>query len=127
MGRHGAAASGRARDELGYAALRGGEVAGEHTVFLFGEAERLELTHPETGARVRLESPLPVELVDVLRRAGIAPPASITAPPNFPAANSSAWPSRAPSPTGRCCCLRMNPPEILIRGLPPMYTANSCG
>jgi 23S rRNA pseudouridine955/2504/2580 synthase len=41
---------------------------------LFLHAERLELPHPETGARVRLESALPAELVDVLRRAGITPP-----------------------------------------------------
>ncbi len=39
----------RAKDELGYAALRGGEVAGEHTVFLFGDSERLELTHRATS------------------------------------------------------------------------------
>lgn len=35
------------RDEgsLGYAALRGGDVAGEHTIFFLGDGERLELTH----------------------------------------------------------------------------------
>ncbi|RJO71368.1 MAG: 4-hydroxy-tetrahydrodipicolinate reductase [Myxococcales bacterium] len=31
--------------QIGVHALRGGEVVGEHTVFLFGEGERLELTH----------------------------------------------------------------------------------
>jgi 4-hydroxy-tetrahydrodipicolinate reductase len=31
--------------ELGYAALRGGDVAGEHTVYFFGGQERLEITH----------------------------------------------------------------------------------
>jgi 23S rRNA pseudouridine955/2504/2580 synthase len=41
---------------------------------LFLHAERLEVPHPESGARVRLESPLPDELVDVLRRAGIPAP-----------------------------------------------------
>ncbi|MGZ5958251.1 MAG: RluA family pseudouridine synthase [Myxococcaceae bacterium] len=41
---------------------------------LFLHAERLEVPHPETGARVRLESPLPDELVDVLRRAAIPAP-----------------------------------------------------
>ncbi len=35
----------RNRDELGIQALRGGDVVGEHTVFFFGDAERLELTH----------------------------------------------------------------------------------
>lgn len=39
----------RAADELGYAAVRGGEVAGEHTVYLFGDDERLELTHRATS------------------------------------------------------------------------------
>lgn len=35
----------READTIGTAALRGGDVAGEHTVFLFGDGERLELTH----------------------------------------------------------------------------------
>lgn len=47
-GRHGIGEP-RSRDELGYAALRGGDVAGEHTVFFFGENERIELTHRATS------------------------------------------------------------------------------
>jgi len=39
----------RADDELGYAALRGGDVSGEHTVFFFGGGERVELTHRATS------------------------------------------------------------------------------
>ncbi len=35
-------------DSLGYAVARGGDVAGEHTVFFFGDGERLELTHRST-------------------------------------------------------------------------------
>lgn len=35
----------RGRQEIGIQTLRGGEVVGEHTVFLFGPTERLELTH----------------------------------------------------------------------------------
>lgn len=35
----------RQTGEVGYGALRGGDVAGEHTVYLFGQGERLELTH----------------------------------------------------------------------------------
>lgn len=35
----------RGGDELGIAALRGGDVSGEHTVFFFGEGERIEVTH----------------------------------------------------------------------------------
>ena len=38
--------------EIGTAALRGGTVAGEHTVFLFGDSERLELTHRATDRDV---------------------------------------------------------------------------
>jgi 4-hydroxy-tetrahydrodipicolinate reductase len=47
-GRHGIGEP-RAKDELGYAALRGGDVAGEHTVFFFGDNERIELTHRATS------------------------------------------------------------------------------
>jgi|JI10StandDraft_1071094.scaffolds.fasta_scaffold715018_2 4-hydroxy-tetrahydrodipicolinate reductase len=35
----------RSEGEIGLMALRGGDVVGEHTVYLFGPAERLELTH----------------------------------------------------------------------------------
>lgn len=35
----------RKPSELGMHALRGGDVVGDHTVFLFGQGERLELTH----------------------------------------------------------------------------------
>jgi 4-hydroxy-tetrahydrodipicolinate reductase len=35
----------RKPEELGVVALRGGDVIGDHTVFLFGNGERLELTH----------------------------------------------------------------------------------
>ncbi len=35
----------RTATEIGVQALRGGDVVGEHTVFFFGEGERLELTH----------------------------------------------------------------------------------
>jgi 4-hydroxy-tetrahydrodipicolinate reductase len=34
---------------IGFAALRGGDVAGDHTVFFTGEGERLELTHRAGG------------------------------------------------------------------------------
>lgn len=39
----------RAPEELGYAAMRGGDVAGEHTVYFFGDGERIELTHRATS------------------------------------------------------------------------------
>ena len=35
----------RGHNEIGMQSLRGGDVVGEHTVFFFGAAERLELTH----------------------------------------------------------------------------------
>lgn len=40
---------------------------------LFLHAERIEFPHPQGGRRVVLEAPLPAELAEVLRRAGIAP------------------------------------------------------
>lgn len=39
----------RAAEELGVLALRGGDVVGDHTVFLLGNGERLELTHRATN------------------------------------------------------------------------------
>lgn len=38
----------RTEDEIGVFGVRGGTVAGEHTVFFFGENERIELTHRAT-------------------------------------------------------------------------------
>ena len=35
----------RQADEVGMHAVRGGDVVGDHTVFFFGEGERIELTH----------------------------------------------------------------------------------
>lgn len=39
----------RPSDELGILALRGGDVIGDHTVYLFGPGERIELTHRATS------------------------------------------------------------------------------
>jgi 4-hydroxy-tetrahydrodipicolinate reductase len=39
----------RPHQEVGVQALRGGDVVGEHTVFFFGEGERVELTHRATS------------------------------------------------------------------------------
>lgn len=38
--------------EIGLHALRGGEVVGEHTVFFFGEHDRIELTHRASDRRI---------------------------------------------------------------------------
>lgn len=35
----------RKKDEIGIQTLRGGDVAGDHTVFFFGQGERIEITH----------------------------------------------------------------------------------
>ena len=35
----------RRRDEIGVQSLRGGDVVGVHTVYFFGEGERIEITH----------------------------------------------------------------------------------
>jgi 4-hydroxy-tetrahydrodipicolinate reductase len=35
----------RASEEIGVLAMRGGDVIGDHTAFLFGDGERIELTH----------------------------------------------------------------------------------
>ena len=39
----------RAPKEIGIQALRGGDVVGEHTIFFFGDGERVELTHRATS------------------------------------------------------------------------------
>jgi 4-hydroxy-tetrahydrodipicolinate reductase len=39
----------RPKNEIGLQTLRGGDVVGEHTVFFFGEGERVELTHRATS------------------------------------------------------------------------------
>lgn len=42
----------RTKEEIGVLALRGGDVSGEHTVFFFGNGERLEITHRATNRRI---------------------------------------------------------------------------
>ncbi len=39
----------RRQNEIGVQTLRGGDVVGDHTVFFFGEGERLEITHRATS------------------------------------------------------------------------------
>ncbi len=39
----------RPRAEIGVQSLRGGDVVGEHTVFFYGDGERIELTHRATS------------------------------------------------------------------------------
>ncbi len=42
----------RPADEIGFQTIRGGDVAGEHTVHFLGNGERLELTHRASERRV---------------------------------------------------------------------------
>ena len=42
----------RPLDEVGVMALRGGDVVGEHTLYLVGEGERVELTHRATDRTI---------------------------------------------------------------------------
>ena len=42
----------RKKDEIGVFALRGGTVAGEHTVYFFGEEETLSIAHTAASRRV---------------------------------------------------------------------------
>lgn len=50
-GRDGMSA-GRPRDEIGVFGVRGGDVAGDHTVYLLGAGERIELTHRASSREV---------------------------------------------------------------------------
>ncbi len=47
-----AEAGGRKKDRIAMAAIRAGDLVGEHTVIFAGEGERLELTHEATSRRV---------------------------------------------------------------------------
>lgn len=42
----------RKAGDIGFSVARGGDVAGEHTVFFFGQQERLELTHRATDRAI---------------------------------------------------------------------------
>lgn len=42
----------RQSGEIGFQAVRGGDVAGEHTVYFLADGERLELTHRATDRRI---------------------------------------------------------------------------
>jgi 4-hydroxy-tetrahydrodipicolinate reductase len=42
----------RTLEEIGISALRGGDSVGEHTLMMFGEGERLELTHRATNRAI---------------------------------------------------------------------------
>jgi 4-hydroxy-tetrahydrodipicolinate reductase len=61
----------RVSGEIGHQALRGGDVAGEHTVFFLGDGERLELTHRATDRGVFARGALLAAQCIVNCRAGL--------------------------------------------------------
>ncbi len=61
----------RHRDEIGYQAIRGGDVAGEHTVFFLADGERLELTHRSTDRQVFARGALAAASRIIDREAGM--------------------------------------------------------
>jgi 4-hydroxy-tetrahydrodipicolinate reductase len=56
---------------IGFAALRGGDVAGDHTVIYAGEGERLELTHRAGGRGIFARGAVRAALWAVDRRPGL--------------------------------------------------------
>jgi 4-hydroxy-tetrahydrodipicolinate reductase len=42
----------RCRGSIGFATIRGGDIAGEHSVLYLGDGERLELTHKATDRKI---------------------------------------------------------------------------
>ena len=59
----------RKRGTIGFAALRGGDVVGEHVVVFAGEGERIELAHRATSRRMFADGALrAVRFVDACRR-----------------------------------------------------------
>ena len=51
MARHGITGE-REDDAIGFAVMRGGDVVGEHSVMLYGQSERIELTHRATDRMI---------------------------------------------------------------------------
>jgi 4-hydroxy-tetrahydrodipicolinate reductase len=50
----------RQKHDIGFASLRGGDVAGDHTVFFYGAGERLELTHRATDRTIFVHGALKI-------------------------------------------------------------------
>ena len=61
----------RAQNSLGVSAARGGDVAGEHTVFYFGQGERLELTHRATSPVIFAQGAVKAALWLAAKGAGV--------------------------------------------------------
>ncbi|MBX7144958.1 MAG: 4-hydroxy-tetrahydrodipicolinate reductase [Oligoflexia bacterium] len=63
--------AGRNKTEIGVASLRGGDMVGEHTVFLCANGERLELTHRAWSRRIFARGALTAFLKLLNRPAGL--------------------------------------------------------
>ena len=60
----------RPKNEMGMMALRGGTVAGEHTMYFFGEDETLSITHSASSRRIFASGALKAGEVLATRKAG---------------------------------------------------------
>lgn len=68
--RHGQVGA-RESGEIGFQVVRGGDIVGEHTVFLCGEGERLELTHRATDRGIFARGALRAACWLATRRPGL--------------------------------------------------------
>jgi 4-hydroxy-tetrahydrodipicolinate reductase len=50
----------RRKNDIGFSCARGGDVAGDHTVFFYGAGERLELTHRATDRKIFADGALKI-------------------------------------------------------------------
>jgi 4-hydroxy-tetrahydrodipicolinate reductase len=61
----------RPKGAIGFAALRGGDVPGDHTVMFAGDGERLELTHRAGGREIFARGALRAALWAVSQKPGL--------------------------------------------------------
>ncbi len=61
----------RRQGDIGFAVMRGGDVAGEHTVTFFGQQERIELTHKATSRSIFARGALQAAAFAVQAPAGL--------------------------------------------------------
>ena len=61
----------RAKNEIGFSSIRGGNIVGEHSVKFFGENEELEITHKAYSRRVFAEGALKAAKFIVTKKTGL--------------------------------------------------------
>ena len=88
----------RPLEEVGVMALRGGDVVGEHTLYLVGEGERIELTHRATDRSIFARGAVRAAQWVVGRPAGLYDMADVM---GIPALGASAKPLETNSDTVR--------------------------